>query len=123
MTIIETFAQVPLMLYISLVLLPGALWGYFFFSKPKKTIAAAAANPADQLKEKKINIEREFFQSLLLGACVGLGISLTVSLGWVIDDYKNNRGLFAAELPVATYPPSMGLEFPPAPPALKPAME
>jgi hypothetical protein len=114
MTILESFAQIPLSLYISLLLLPGALYGYLHFSKPLKTIAAAAANPADQLRDKKINIRRESFSSALLGASIGLGITMILSFNWIIGDYKNGRGLFAATLPPAAFPPAMSFELPPA---------
>jgi hypothetical protein len=117
MTILESFAQIPLMLYISLPLLPAALYGYLHFSKPLKAIAAAAANPADQLREKKINIGREFLSSLFLGSCIGLGLAMLVSFSWIIGDYKNSRGLFAVALPASALPPIASYVFPPAPTA------
>jgi len=114
MTILESFARVPLMLYISLLVMPGALYGYFHFSKPLKTIVAAAANPADQLRDKKVNIKRVSMLSIFLGMCIGLGIAMLISFGWIIDDYKNSRGLFAKVLPAAAFPPAASYDFPPA---------
>ena len=117
MSILESFARIPLMLYMALLLMPLSLYGYFRFSKPLKSIAAAAANPADQLRDKKINLRREFLMSLFLSACIGLAAVMLISFSWIIDDYKNSRGLFAATLPAATLPPSQSNLFPPAPPA------
>ncbi len=115
MSILESFAQIPLMLYLALLLMPLALYGYFRFSKPVKSIAAAAANPADQLRDKKINLRREFLMALFLSGCIGLAAVMLISFGGIIDDYKNNRGLFATPLPAATLPPSQTYVFPPAP--------
>ena len=114
MTLLESIARIPLMLYAALLLMPAALYGYMHFSKPRKTIAASAANPADQLKGEKINLRREVYSVIFLGCCLGLGAGMIISFGWLIGDYKNSAGLFAAASPAAAYPPSPDFTFPPA---------
>ena len=114
MTILETFAQIPLMFYISLVFLPVTLFGYLTFSKPKKKISAAAANPADQLKQKAVDLKRESTSAIFLGATIAFGTAFLFSLGIIIGDYKNSRNLFAENLLAGTFPPAMENVFPPA---------
>jgi len=115
MTILESFAQIPLMFYISLFFLPIVIYGYLVFSKPKKKIAAVAANPADQLKGKALDLKRESICVLFLGSSIAFGMGLLVSLGTLIGDYKNSRNLFAETLPAAAYPPGLEDVYPPAP--------
>lgn len=98
--------------------MPVSLLGYFKYSRPLKTINAASANPADQLKERKVNIKREMITSLFLGSCIGLGIGIILSLSWVIDDYKNNRGLFAPTLSITSIPAAPKYDLPAVPPEI-----
>jgi len=114
MTILESFAQIPLMLYISLILLPVTTYGYLVFAKPKKKVAAAAANPADQLKKKALDVKRESISALFLGATVAFCAGLLVGFGILISDYKNSRNLFAETMPAASFPPVQENVFPPA---------
>ena len=114
MTILESFAQIPLMFYISLFFLPVTTYGYLLFAKPKKKVSAAAANPADQLKKKAFNVKRESILTLFLGATMAFGAGLLVSIGILVGDYKNSRNLFAETLPAASIPPAQQNIFPPA---------
>jgi len=118
MSIFETLSQIPPMFYLAALLLPAALFGYFFVAKPKKTIAAKSADPAEQLKAKKLDARREARISALLGLSIACGLALLISIGQIIGDYKNDRGLFAAELPPLSFPPAPDSELPPAPPAI-----
>jgi hypothetical protein len=115
MTILESFAQIPLMFYISLLFLPVSIYGYLTFGKPKKKIVAAAANPADQLKKKALDVKRETTSAIFLGATIAFSVSLVVSMGILVGDYKNSHNLFAETKPAATLPPAMNNVFPPAP--------
>jgi hypothetical protein len=115
MTILQTLGQVPPMLYASMLLLPIALYGFMAASAPKKTISARAADPADQLKEKKIDAGREIVSSVFLGATIAFGAAAMIIIGGVIMDYKNSRGLFAVTLPAATLPPASAYILPLAP--------
>jgi hypothetical protein len=115
MTILETFLQIPTMFYVSLVFLPVTLFGYLTFSKPKKKVSAAAANPADTLKGKAPDVRRESTSAIFLGATIAFGAGLLISISMLVADYKNSRGLFAESLPAATFPPAMDNVFPPVP--------
>ncbi len=115
MTILETFKQIPVMFYFSLFFLPVALYGYLAFSKPKKRQAAVSANPADTLKEKRLDMKRESIMVICLGATLALGAGLLISISWLVGDYKNSRNLFAESLPAASFPPASLDIFPPAP--------
>lgn len=106
------------MFYLSAFLLPAAVFGYLTASKPKKTIAAKSADPAEQLKIKKIDARRETRASTLLGLAIAAGLALLISIGQIIGDYKNDRGLFAVELPALSFPPAPDTVLPPAPPAV-----
>ena len=119
MAILELLSQIPLMFYFSAILLPAALYAFLTVSKPKKTVAALAANPADQLKEKKINVKKEFTSSLLLALIVAFGAAIIISIGDIIGDYKNDAGIFAKIMPPASFPPAPGYVFPPAPEIIK----
>ncbi|MGB2631532.1 MAG: hypothetical protein WBC48_01285 [Minisyncoccales bacterium] len=115
MTIIETLAKIDPMLYASMFLLPFVLYGYLVSSKSKKRIAASLANPADQLREKKINIRKEITASLFLGGSVAFAAAIIIIIGFLVMDFKNSRGLFAVPLPAATFPPAPSWVYPSAP--------
>jgi hypothetical protein len=115
MEILEIIKQIPAAFYLSLALLPAAVWGFFAVSKPKKTILAKNADPAEQLKTKKVNFKKEIRSGLLLGTAIAAGLGLFISLGIVIGDYKNDRGIFAAVLPPLSLPPAPEAILPPAP--------
>lgn len=115
MTILESFAQIPIMFYISLFFLPITFYSYFVFSKPKKRISAAAANPSDQLKGVALDLRREMTAIISLGATIAFGLMLTLTIWGLIDDYKNSRNLFAESLSVASFPPLIENIYPPVP--------
>jgi hypothetical protein len=115
MTAIQTLAQIPAMLYVSIILLPLSLYGFLVQSAPKKAVPAKIANPGDQLKEKKVDVRREALSSFFLGASIAFGASVVILVGGIIADYKDNRGLFAIPLPAAAYPPAPEYVYPPAP--------
>jgi len=117
MEILEILKQIPAAFYLSSALLPAAVWGFFAVSKPKKTISAQSADPAEQLKAKKVNLKKEIRSGLLLGTAIAAGLGLFISLGIVIGDYKNDRGIFAAVLPPLSLPPAPEAILPPAPEA------
>lgn len=117
MEILEILKQIPAAFYLSSALLPAAVWGFFAVSKPKKTISAQSADPAEQLKAKKVNLKKEIRSGLLLGTAIAAGLGLFISLGIVIGDYKNDRGIFAAVLPPLSPPPAPEAILPPAPEA------
>jgi len=98
-----------------MVLVPAALYGFFAASTPSKAIPARDENPADQLKEKKVDARREALSSLFLGATIAFGAAAVIILGGIIVDYKNSQGLFAVALPAATFPPAPDYILPPAP--------
>lgn len=115
MAILEIIKQIPTAFYLSLVILPIAVWGFFAASKPKKTILAKNADPAEQLKAKKVNLKKEIQSGLLLGTAIAAGLGLFISLGMIIGDYKNDRGMFAVILPPLSLPPAPEAVLPPAP--------
>ena len=115
MEILEIIKQIPTAFYLSLVILPIAVWGFFVASKPKKTISAKNADPAEQLRAKKVNLKKEIQSGLLLGTAIAAGMGLFISLGMIIGDYKNDRGIFAAVLPPLSLPPAPETVLPPAP--------
>jgi len=117
MEILEIIKQIPAAFYLSLALLPVAVWGFFAASKPKKMIPAESADPAEQLKAKKVNLKKEIQSGLFLGAAIAAGLGIFISLGMIIGDYKNDRGMFAAVLPPFSLPPAPEAVLPPAPPA------
>jgi len=106
---------IPIMFYISTLFLPVSLFGYLTFAKPKKKILARAANPADTLKEQRVDTERELTAAIFLGATIAFSAGLLISISWLIGDYKSSRNLFAESLPAASFPPAMQNVFPPAP--------
>jgi len=115
MTILEMFMLIPVMFYLSAISLPIMLFGYFTYSKPKKRILAKSANPADTLKEQKVDAKRESTSAMFLGATIAFGAGLLISMGWLVNDYKNSERLFAESLPAASYPPTIEDPVPPAP--------
>ncbi len=117
MEIIAFLGQIPAAFYLSLALLPVAVWGFFAASKPKKTVSAESADPAEQLKAKKVNLKKEIRSGLFLGAAIAAGLGLFISLGMIVGDYKNDRGMFAAALPPLSLPPAPEAVVPPAPEA------
>lgn len=119
MEILMILGEIPLMFYLSIAIFPTALWGYFSVSKPKKTITAKDADPAEQLKGKKISAKRELRSAALLSAVVACGVAIIISLGQIIDDYKNDEGLFAKILSATSLPPSPEAVLPPAPPMIE----
>jgi hypothetical protein len=86
-------------------------------SKTKKRVAAALANPADQLKEKKINVRKEVVSAVFLGSSIAFGVGIIFLISSVVINYKDSSGIFAIPLPAATYPPAPGAVYPPQPPA------
>lgn len=117
MTILETFLKIDPMLYVSMFLLPVVLYGYLVASRTKKRVAAALANPADQLKEKKINVRKEVTASIFLGTSIALGAAIILIISNVVIDFKNSSGLFAVPLAAATFPPAPSSVYPSAPEA------
>lgn len=115
MEIFEILGEIPLMFYLSIVVFPAAFWGYFSVSKPKKTVSAKDADPAEQLKNKKINAARELRAAALMSVAVACGAAILVSLGQIIGDYKNDEGLFAKIIPPTSLPPAPPAALPPAP--------
>jgi|GEM_PF-800577 len=115
MTVLQTFLSITPMLYISIIMLPVCLYLFLVFSKPKKTIAAATADPAGQLLEKRVDFSREFKSSVVLGATVAFGAAILIFLSGIVVDYRNSTGLFAVALPPATLPPIPTYVYPPAP--------
>jgi hypothetical protein len=53
----------------------------------------------------------------MLGAVLGLGLSLMIFIAMIGFDWYNNTGLFAVGLPYNTYPPAMLDAMPPQPPS------
>jgi len=115
MEILAALGEIPLMFYLSIVIFPIAFWGYFAISKSKKTISAKDADPAEQLKNKKINAARELRGAIMMSVIVACGGAIVISLGQIINDYKNNEGLFAKILPSTSLPPAPPAALPPAP--------
>ncbi len=111
----QTLAQVPPMLYVSMVLFPLFLFGFLTAAKPKRAVSAAMADPVDQLKERHVDIGREALSGVFLAATVACGAAAIIILTGVIGDYKNSRGIFAAALAPATLPPGPSYVLPPAP--------
>lgn len=118
MPIIEALGQIPPIFYFSAFLLLPAFYGFLLFSKPQKTIAAKAANPADQLKQKKINLKKELKAALSLSLAIACGFGVLSAMGDIVRDYKNDEGLFAENLPASTLPPAPEIVLPPAPPLI-----
>jgi hypothetical protein len=118
MGILESLSRIPPMFYLAALLLPAAVFGYSTVSKPKKTVAAKFADPAEQLKIKKIDARRETRAAGFLGLSIACGLALLISIGQIIGDYKNDQGLFAVELPALSFPPAPDTVLPPAPPAV-----
>lgn len=116
MTILETFLKITPMLYVSMVMLPIMLYGYLVTSKSKKRVAAALANPADQLRVKRIDVRREFTSALFLGGCIAFGAAIIFFTASIVIDFKNSSGLFAVPLAPATFPPAPNnMVYPPEP--------
>jgi hypothetical protein len=115
MNISEILFQIPPMLYLSLLFFPAALFGFFSASKVKNKISAAQADPAEQLKERRVDAGRESKSALFLGAAIALAASAGIFIYGIIGDYQNQRGIFAAVLPAKTFPPAPNYVFPPAP--------
>ena len=121
MTILETFLSITPMLYVSIVLLPAALYGYLVVSKPKRHTSILMANPGDQLKEKTVDVRKEIVSALFLGSMIALGAAIIVFVGGIVADFKSSNGIFAVIMPAATTPPSLDNVFPPAPVETAPA--
>lgn len=115
MATLQILAQIPPMLYISLILLPPALYGFFAASGNKKKAPARLADPADQLREKTVDVRRESISGIFLGVTIALAAAAVLLIGGIIGDYKNSRGLFSVVLPAATFPPAPEYALPPAP--------
>lgn len=115
MEILAALGEIPLMFYLSIIIFPIAFFGYFSVSKSKKTILAKDADPAEQLKNKKINAARELRGAMMMSVIVASGAGIIISLGQIINDYKKDEGLFAKILPSTSLPPAPDAVLPPAP--------
>ena len=105
------------MLYVSIVLLPAALYGYLVASKPQRRASILTANPGDQLKERTIDVRKELVSAFFLGSMIALGAAIIIFVGGIVADFKSSNGIFAVIMPAATTPPAPNTVFPPQPPA------
>ncbi|MFA6376480.1 MAG: hypothetical protein WCX69_03730 [Candidatus Paceibacterota bacterium] len=117
MTILETFLGITPMLYVLIILMPLALFGFLSISKTKR-VAADPANPAspgDQLKGKKTNAGKEMLSALFLASALAFGAAIVFFVANIVADYKESRGIFAVVMPAATFPPAPDRVAPPGP--------
>lgn len=110
----QFFQQTPIMLYVSVMFLPVMIFGLFSLPKGKK-VSAKKADPAEALKDARVNPRREFLSALFFGGSIAFGLAILIFLGDIIGDYKNSRGVFARALPLAAIPPAFADVLPPAP--------
>lgn len=121
MTFSEALFQIPIMFYATLILLPVAITAYFLAGKKKRALPLRSVDPARILGSGGgVNVKREVAVNLLLGAVLGLGLSLIIFIGAIGADWYNSTGLFAVILPRDTYPPKISDVFPPHPPSYAP---
>ena len=111
MTILETFLSITPMLYVSIIMMPLALFGFLSVAKKKRTAILAArtdspTNPGDQLKEKNTDTSKEMLSSLFLAATMAFGLAIAFFVANIVTDYKDSRGIFAVVMPAATFPPA-----------------
>lgn len=117
MTILQSLAAIPAMLYACIIGLPVLVFGYLTLAKPRKAVRIQNADPAEQLKPLQIDIKRELAKSVLFGSAIATSIGMLVFVFAVIADYRASTGIFAVELPAKTLPPFMESNLPPKPPA------
>jgi len=117
MTILETFLSITPMLYVSIILMPLALFGFLSVSKTKRATVDSAnpVSPGDQLKEKTTDTGKEMLSSLFLASTLAFGAAIVFFVANIVADYKESRGIFAVIMPAATFPPAPDHVVPPAP--------
>lgn len=117
MTFNDALTEIPVMFYVTLILLPVMIVSYFVVGRDKRSVRLSSASPEQMLLASRINVKRVLIINILLGAVLGLGLSLMIFITMISFDWYNNTGLFAVNLPYDTYPPAMVDAMPPQPPS------
>jgi hypothetical protein len=117
MTFTEALKQIPVMLYVCLVLFPVILTVYFMTGKQRRARPLRSVDPLQVLQERNVNVSRASLTDFLLGSLFGIGASVLIFFVMIGVDWYNSRGIFAADLPFNTYPPASIDSFPPHPPS------
>ena len=109
--------QIPIMFYATVVLLPTFIVIYFVAGRKKKVVPLRSADPALVLRAQGVNVRRALTSNMLLGIVYGLVVSLVIFVVMIGVDWYYSTGLFAVDLPYATFPPKVSDVLPPHPPS------
>ena len=115
MSFLDTVSRIPIMFVVSLIAVIPVILKFSKHLKKRPVLVSPEASLEEHLKEEKIDVRYETILDLLFGLLIGLTLAIGIFIWGLIGDYRSSSGLFSADIPITSFPPTPTSPFPPAP--------